>query len=253
MKRLALNVVKAITLTVQVTGRKLKYSRDLLSYLYPSTMAAPDILPSNYVMPGSQQLPRVSFPEPVAELEQSIEPGSVVSKWAEAFTALIAAGKTDVSGVFHKDAYWRDVLCLTWNFHTIHRPAGIQSFVDGLPHAWRIKKVEIDASSDLRAPQFGSLDFRGNLKCIQSFITVQTDVGRGRGLVRLLPDEDRTWKCYTLFTMLEELTGHEELNNSRRPKGTDNASRRGRNNWKDDRLREENLEDQEPAVLIIGM
>lgn len=215
-------------------------------------MVAIQIPPSNQVTPGSQQLRQISFPSPVKESALSVDPHEIVSRWASSFTDLIAQGQTDVSKVFLKDSYWRDLLCLTWNFHTLHGPSSIQSFITDLSGKWRIKSFDVDTSSDFRQPKVAAIDFPGTIKCIQSFVAVETDVGRASGLVRLLPDETGSWKCYTLLTILQELKGHEELNHTRRPRGADNVSRAGRSSWKDRRNREEALEDHEPAVLIIG-
>lgn len=216
-------------------------------------MAALAIPPSNQVMPGSHQLPHISFPQPVIEWTLPPNPKRVATEWAASFTSRIQEGITDVSGLFLKESYWGDLLCLTWNFHTFHGPEKITSFIADHPNEWRIRSVSVDTSSDFRKPAVAPIDFTGSIKCVQSFIVVETDVGKGRGLVRLLPDENGSWKCYTLFTFLHELKGHEEMNYARRPTGADHVSRAGRINWKDERAREENFEEIDPAVLIIGV
>ncbi len=45
-----------------------------------------------------------------------------------------------------------------------------------------------------------------------SFLTIETDMGRGTGLVGLLhdPEDGGKWKAFTLFTAMHELKGHEE-------------------------------------------
>ena len=76
--------------------------------------------------------------------------------------------------------------------------------------------------------------------------------------MRLLPDssENGRWKAYTLFTVLQELKGHEELNCARRPQGVDHGAHEGRLNWQERRVAEQNLEgkegENEPTVLIVG-
>lgn len=215
-------------------------------------MATLGIPPSNRVMPGSHQLPHISFPEPVTESTLPLNPEKITAEWTASFTNRIRDGKTNVSGLFLKESYWRDLLCLSWGFRTFNGPEKVTSFLAESSNRWRVRSVSIDTLSDFRKPAIASLDFPGSIKCVQSFIVVETDVGKGRGLVRLLPDENGSWKCYTLFTFLIELAGHEELNYTRRPTGTGHASYAGRNNWKDKRVREENLKDEEPAVLIVG-
>jgi hypothetical protein len=48
------------------------------------------------------------------------------------------------------------------------------------------------------------VDFTGKIMGVQSFLTVETDVGRGRGLVELLQDQQDggKWKAFTLFTTM---------------------------------------------------
>ena len=216
-------------------------------------MATLQIPPSNRVMPGSYLPPSISFPEPVDGSDLPPDPDNVVAKWASSFNDLIEAGKTDLSTVFYKDSYWRDILCLSWDLHTFSGLESVQSFVEGHLAKWRMKSINADISSNFRRPKNAAIGLSGQLKCIQSFVTVETDVGRGGGFVRLLPDENGNWKCYTLLTVLQELAGHEEMNYGRRPKGTDHGSHPGRNNWKEERTREQNVEDDEPIVLIVGL
>ena len=215
-------------------------------------MATLQIPPSNQILPGSCQLPNITFPAPVLESALPADPKVILDKWAASFTSLVQSDRTDVSSLFVEDSYWRDLLCLTWNFHTLAGIKKIESFIGSLPKRWRIRAFNTDSSDDFRAPQVAPLDFPGTIKCIQSFLTIETDVGRGRGLVRLLQDDKGNWKCYTLLTVLEELSGFEELNGTRRPHGVDYVARSGRKNWQDLRASEQKLEDEEPSVLIIG-
>jgi len=87
---------------------------------------------------------------------------------------------------------------------------------------------------------------------VQAFLKVDTDVGRGAGLVRLV-QENGTWKVFTLFTYLTELKGHEEAVGKKRPNGVEHGEHISRKNWLDRRNAEENFENgQEPTVLILG-
>ena len=87
----------------------------------------------------------------------------------------------------------------------------------------------MDDSSDFRKPNAAPIDFDGKLNGITSFLNVETDVGRGKGIVRLLQDaEDGRWKAFTLFTAMHELKGHEETINGKRPHGVDHGGKPGR-------------------------
>ena len=217
-------------------------------------MAAAKVLPSPRIMPGSSHLARVSFPEAAVDSQEPPDPKAIATKWAAALTDLIEAGKTDVSSIFHKDAYWRDLLCQSWDLRTLYRPEGIGSFIKSQPGGWRIKKISIDDSTKFRSPQMSAVDPAGSVKCVQSFVSIETDVGKGHGVVRLILDSDKTWKSYIFFTALEELADHPESTYTRRPQGVREGVHPARGNWKDERSREENLEDEgEPAVVIVGL
>ncbi len=210
---------------------------------------------SNRMLPGSHAVTRVQFPRPIGAPSAGLEPEAVISEWVHLFNSHAHPEGPSLSRLFLKDSYWRDLLCLTWNFHTLEGPNKIAALLETQPAGWRIKSLAIDSSSDVGKPKVAPLDFDGNLKCIQSFLTVETDVGRGRGVVRLLQDSEDNgrWKAFTLFTALQELKGHEELNRERRPTGTEHGSHSERKNWKERRIAEENFEGQlEPAVLVVG-
>lgn len=218
-------------------------------------MATPEIqIPaSDVIVPGSHQLTSFSFPQPSKAVPSNV--AEIVSTWVSSFDRAAQNGDSEVSGLFLKTSYWRDLLCLTWDFHHLHGLEEINSILKTQGSGWRIKSVKIDDSNDLRRPIFSPFDVEGVVKGIQSFLTVETDVGRGRGIVRLLQDDkdDGKWKVFTLFTMLEELAGFEESIEDRRPSGVQHGAQPERKNWKEMRFAQQEYEGSEPAVIIIGI
>lgn len=157
--------------------------------------------------------------------------------------------------LFLQESYWRDQLGLSWDYHSLNGPEKIVSFLEGSPNGSRITSIKIDDSNSTRRPTVAAVDFRGKVNGVASFLTIETDVGRGRGLVRLLQDrhDENKWKAFTLFTTMHELTGHEETIGNHRPQGVDHGGRVGRKNWQERRVAMENYEGEtEPTVLIIG-
>ena len=71
-----------------------------------------------------------------------------------------------------------------------------------------LSNFELDQSVPPRlenpAPAVGS--------CIFAYFLFETKIGRGRGIVNLVPADDSgsAWKAYTFYTSLQELKGHEE-------------------------------------------
>ncbi|MCJ1393023.1 hypothetical protein MMC18_005895 [Xylographa bjoerkii] len=215
--------------------------------------AAVQVPSCNRMLPGSHALEPVHYPKPVPST--AVNPEVVVTDWVNLFNKQVHGGGSSLAKLFLKSSYWRDLLCLTWDFHTLNGPEKIASLFKTQSSGCRIKSLAIDGTSDVGKPQAASVNFNGDVKGVQSFLTLDTDVGRGRGLVRLLqdPKDNGKWKAFTLFTALQEMEGYEELNGERRPIGTERSSRSDRKNWKEKRLAEENLEgDLQPTVLIVG-
>ncbi|MCJ1430927.1 hypothetical protein MMC27_000277, partial [Xylographa pallens] len=213
---------------------------------------AVEVPASNRMLPGSHALDQVHFPK-AAALSQ-LDPESLVTEWLSLFNNHLQTGAFSLSRVFLNESHWRDLLCLTWDFHTLSGLENISSFLKTQGKGSRIKSLAIDHTSNEGKPKVSPVDFGATLEGIRSFLTVETDVGRGRGLVRLVqdPDDGGKWKAFTLFTSLKELKGHEELIGERRPTGVSHGSHPGRKNWKERRNAEMNFEDGlEPAVIIV--
>ena len=209
-----------------------------------------DIPPSNHLLPGSHLLSTSHWPEPSsAGTQQEEDPKEVASKWAASFNEFIASNQLLAKDLFSDDCYWRDLLCVSWDFRTIQGPSNINSFLRSAVHKCTL---EVDASKEHKKPQV--IISLGGLEVIQSFLKVDTKVGRGEGLIRLVKSKDGgAWKAFTLFTALKELKGHEENIHARRPSGNDRDPVAGGMNWKDRRDAQMNFEgDREPVVLIIG-
>ncbi|KAL8949250.1 MAG: hypothetical protein Q9222_004624 [Ikaeria aurantiellina] len=217
--------------------------------------AAVEIPPSNHGIPGSHMLQHVRLPEVAPQSPETIDPQRAAGAWLDAFNALLDGQATNMDKVFLGDCYWRDLLCLTWNFHTFH---GIPKVSDALKSRGKpcpLKKLSIDSSTANKKPAVCSIDFKGNLQGIRAFLTFDTNTGRGRGLVKLVQDvrDGGRWKAFTLFTTLEEIKGHEEPTYARRPNGVDHGAHAGRLNWQERRRVEANCEGAfEPTVLVIG-
>lgn len=120
-----------------------------------------------------------------------------------------------------------------------------------LKEGCRLKSVEIDRSSDLRKPTITGFDGKGNVQGVQTFLTTESDVGRGLGVVRLV-QQDGKLKVFTLFTSMRDLKGHEETVFGKRPEGVAHGGRPGRKNWLERRQADDNFENSEPTVLILG-
>lgn len=204
-------------------------------------------------LPEGSILPAV-LPPPSSSLLTSDkqELTSIAQQWFKTLQQVLATEPLPPFGdVFLENSYWRDHLCLSWDFRTLHRPSKIDSFFASHPHGVRIKSLAIDPKHEVSVT---TLDAEGEVKGVQVYLTVTTDVGTGRGLARLFKDgTDGQWKAYTLYTVLEGLNGHEEPIGPRRPHGVAHGARESRLSWKDRRDAEVEFVDSEPTVLVVGM
>lgn len=169
-----------------------------------------------------------------------------VSLWLSAFNvALRASDRTALAGLFAEESHWRDLIAFTW---TLTPHVGRDSIVEGLVRAQpRVRAHGFRIAEGHEAPRRIR---RIGVEVIEAVIAFETETGRGLGLLRLPVDEPG--KAWVFMTSLEELKGHEEPINERRPSGDDYSRIFGGMNWNDMRKKEQACEDREPAVLIVG-
>lgn len=213
-----------------------------------ATQTTLEVVPSsNRVEPGSFPLRFATLPGASPAPQDA---NSVAESWVACFNkALSNPELASISETFIPESYWRDQLCLSWDFHCLEGPEKIVSLVTKSEDGCRVKSVSLDKSSDLRSPSTSVL---GEAHIVQTFLTVETDVGFGKGVARLVNDNGK-WKAFTLFTFLEGLKGHEEVTGPKRPNGVAHGEHISRKNWQDRRNAEEEFEgDDEPTVLILG-
>ncbi|KAL7816013.1 FAD/NAD(P)-binding domain-containing protein [Trichoderma aethiopicum] len=223
-------------------------------------MAAPPPLHSQLptserAAPGSinirpAEIPRSAFTPP-ADLDVHQTALDVVTALNE---ALAKGDYEGASRLFVDLGFWRDHLALTWEFQTAQGPEAIRGLLqmsDQSRDGFRLKEIEIDTSSNFRAPRLVPLDGEDQVTGIHFFIEFETVIGEGEGVARLVNDNG-TWKFFTLYTTLHSITGHEERINDRRPLGAEHGAQPGRQNWAQRRELDLEYKDTEPIVLVIG-
>ena len=173
-----------------------------------------------------------------------------VDEWlAEFEQALVATDAAALAALFHADGYWRDVLAFTWLITTVH---GAERIVPALlARAGEVRARGFGTDRERTPPRSVT---RAGTEAIEAIFAFETAVGRGDGIVRLLPDpdDDERLKAWTLLTALEEIAGFPEHVGKARPSG-DAYSRDFRGpNWLDQRLAAAAYEDRDPAVLVVG-
>jgi putative flavoprotein involved in K+ transport len=159
------------------------------------------------------------------------------ARWlADFHDALVMRDKARLQALFADECYWRDFLAFTWNIVTLEGRERIWNMLserlgEVKPGKWQIEQV--DEPDDT----------------IGAWFSFETAVGRGKGHLRL-----KDGRCWTFFTTLRELMGHEEKRGPTRIAGTTRGVVKGRRSWLD-RRNDEKTElgiSQQPYCLIVG-
>jgi putative flavoprotein involved in K+ transport len=161
-----------------------------------------------------------------------------VAGWLRDFNAALAAEDADAAAeLFATDAFWRDLVAITWNLKTLEGRDQIRAMLsETLAHA----RPRDFSASEPPAETDG---------VIEAWLQFETEVGRGRGHLRL-----REGSAWTLLTTLYELKGHEEPRGPQRPMGAEHGVDRERRTWLE-RRQQEAVQlgyETQPEVLVIG-
>ncbi|MFM9942657.1 MAG: flavin-containing monooxygenase [Hyphomicrobiaceae bacterium] len=181
---------------------------------------------------------------------EAATPEAIAAGWLEAFEAALGTGHaTALAALFQADSHWRDILAFTWH---LTPTLGVDAIVAGLAarqpasraHSFRLAAGR---TPPRRVKRLGQ-------DVIEAIFTFETAVGRGDGVVRLVPESQSitTAKAWVLLTTLEELKGHEEKIGDRRPTGAAYSRNFGGDNWGDVRRKAQAYSDRDPTVLVIG-
>jgi putative flavoprotein involved in K+ transport len=161
-----------------------------------------------------------------------------VEQWLSRFELALTQGDTAAAAqLFGQPSYWRDLVSFTWNIKTVEGPEGVRGMLDQTlahvgPRGWHTTESPTETDG-----------------VIEAWIEFETEVGRGKGHLRLIDG-----KAWTLLTTLDELKGHEQRAGFARPKGVEHGASRDRQTWLEERRREaETLGyETQPYVVIIG-
>src|SRR6478752_9951570 len=183
-------------------------------------------------------------------LDRTDDSSVAADNWLAQFEEALA--KPDhglLKTLFHPDSYWRDVLALSWNIQTLN---GADAILRGLaPLARRAAPSGFAIDPDRAAPR---KVMRAGTNAIEAIFKFETRVGRGSGIIRLIPDTDdgNRLKAWTLLTELGELKGFEAQLGVQRPRGNAYSRDFRGPNWLDLRKASAGYADHDPTVLVIG-
>src|SRR4051812_9806304 len=183
-------------------------------------------------------------------LDRTDDSSVAADNWLAQFEE--ALGKSDdalLKTLFHPDSYWRDVLALSWNIQTLN---GRDAILKALPPLARnMAPSGFAIAPDRAAPR---KVMPAGTNAIETILKFETKVGRGSGIIRLIPDEDdgNRLKAWTLLTELGEFKGFEEQLGVNRPRGNAYSRDFRGPNWLDLRKASAAYAGHDPTVLVIG-
>lgn len=183
-------------------------------------------------------------------LDKTDDIAVAADNWLARFEdALARSDDGGLKTLFHPDSYWRDVLALSWNIQTVNGADAI------------LKELQLHAPA--AAPGGFAIDLyraaprkvmRAGTNAIEAIFKFETKVGRGSGIIRLIPDagDGNKLKAWTLLTELGELKGFEEQIGVSRPRGNAYSRDFRGPNWLDLREKSAGYAEHDPTVLVIG-
>lgn len=167
-------------------------------------------------------------------------PTARVQAFLDRFGGALEAGRIDEAvNMFAEECYWRDLVTFTWNLKTAEGRGEVRDLLEAQlaatkPTAWQVAEGEEASEAD---------------GVTQAWITFETAVARGYGLIRL-----KDGLIWTLLTTMVELKGHEEKAGFSRPLGARHGINPGGKTWKEEREEEAATlgYTRQPYVVIIG-
>ncbi|SCV03145.1 LAMI_0H05820g1_1 [Lachancea mirantina] len=192
----------------------------------------------------------------------------LVTKWIRDLNALLESDSPQWQDLFSEHAAWRDHLALSWDLHSYIGLDRIAQSAGPLAQKSRVRNVRIDPLADYRYPAgFGKVQFHdapedpvahdaAPIEWIQVYFEFDNKVGSGKGVARLCAvQHPASLKCFTFYTVLEDLHASPETVFGNRPEGVNHGQHIQRESWAEKRARESHFGEKygrQPTVLIVG-
>ena len=173
---------------------------------------------------------------------------TIVEHWTTGFAAALRQSDADaIADLFTDGASWRDALGFVWGIDTVVGPREIaEAFVERLATT-QLRSFQV---SDIRHEPITVS--RGGIEVIEGFVSFETGVGPGEGVVRLVRDPSGAYRCWVLLTALQEIRGHRPWQKVEAEEDANVSREFGGENWADKRRKALRYDDREPCVLVIG-
>ncbi|MCP9955443.1 flavin-containing monooxygenase [Actinomadura madurae] len=170
---------------------------------------------------------------------------TIATDWLTRFGDALERG-ADLSGLFAPECHWRDVVSFTGDLRTFSHTRAPAELSARQPRA---KAANLRLAAGRTPPREVE---RNGVTCVEAIFEFDLALGRGLGVVRLVPGPDGRCVARNLFTALDEIAGRPEPVGAHRPTGQADSSKFGGPNWLDRRHAAVAYADHDPDVLIVG-
>ncbi|OCH92900.1 FAD/NAD-P-binding domain-containing protein [Obba rivulosa] len=138
------------------------------------------------------------------------KPKDIAQAWLSMFASAVIAGDVEaITKTFLPHGWLRDLLTFTWDIRSLEGQAKIASYLDGTLSQTKLENVRLDDSFPLPPAFFPTP--QSPIEGVEAAFVFETPIAFGKGYFRLLKDYNDSWKALTVFMMLSDLKGHEEV------------------------------------------
>ena len=181
-----------------------------------------------------------------------VNASALFTEWFDGFQLSLEAGDSaSLAKMLAPEAWWRDLLALTWNLTTRNGVSDIESMLANAFKSTQVKNVAPDLTISPRLQQPSATQ-----TWIEGFFTFETSIAIGRGVVRLVPNDSGHWSAWTILTSMEDVKGHERSIGFHRPehpnRGPDSQLEDTRVTWLEKRIEKSSFKSSETEVVIVG-
>lgn len=207
--------------------------------------------------------------KPTPEILKDSDLFQLASEWVAKFSTALkgiqesptTSNINQLDSIFASHSFWKDHLCLSWDFHQYSDLKQIKEFLRTQMPDFQLKNLVVNRTADLRYENSVSVSTIQDstkeqpipIQLVQFIINFENTFGKGRGVVRLIP-VDNTLIAYSVYTGLESINGSEETLGVNRPEGVSHGQHKERSSWLENRERDFIWGDdsKQPTVLVVG-